>query len=57
MVKRRRPPAPPAPPSERADCRHCRNARRLEQAAVAVPEARDAALRRAAFERSLCEHS
>lgn len=57
MVKRRRPPAPPAPPSERADCRHCRNARRLEQAAVAVPEVRSAALRRAAFERSLCEHS
>lgn len=57
MVKRRRPPAPPAPAAERADCRHCRNARRLEQAAEDVPEARDAALRRAAFERSLCEHS
>lgn len=54
-MKRRRPPAP-EPAAERADCRHCRNTRRLAAAAERLPEVRSAALRRAAFERSLCRH-
>ena len=37
-------------------CRHCRHAVRLERAAESVPQVASAALRRAAFERSLCGH-